>query len=67
MSDRRSPLASDRAPSSGTPQLVLGLAAATGAAVAQAFSSTGDCAPVTAPIATAGGWHHAGRARTPRL
>ena len=33
--------------------LVLGLAATTGAAVAQAFSSTGDCAPITAPTPTA--------------
>jgi len=33
--------------------LVLGLAATTGAAVAQAFSSTGDCAPITAPTAAA--------------
>ena len=37
----------------GVVVLVLGLAATTGAAVAQAFSSTGDCAPITAPTPTA--------------
>jgi hypothetical protein len=33
--------------------LVIGLAATTGAAVAQAFSSTGDCAPTTPPSRSA--------------
>ena len=43
------------APAAGALVLVVGLAATTGAAVAQAFSSTGDCAPNTqsAPPATA--------------
>ena len=35
--------------------LVVGLAATTGAAVAQAFSSTGDCAPTTQPAPSATG------------
>jgi hypothetical protein len=33
--------------------LIVGLAATTGAAVAQAFSSTGDCAPTTQPAPSA--------------
>ena len=37
-----------RATAAGALVLVLGLAATTGAAVAQAFSSTGDCAPAAA-------------------
>ena len=41
------------APAAGALVLVVGLAATTGAAVAQAFSSTGDCAPITAPTPTA--------------
>jgi hypothetical protein len=43
-----------RAPAAGAVVLVVGLVATTGAAVAQAFSSTGDCAPTQpAPSATA--------------
>ena len=43
-----------RAPAAGAVVLVVGLVATTGAAVAQAFSSTGDCAPAQpAPSATA--------------
>jgi peptidoglycan/LPS O-acetylase OafA/YrhL len=54
MGRRRWPvwLARHSAPA-GVLVLVLGLAATTGAAVAQAFSSTGDCALITAPTPTA--------------
>ena len=41
------------APAAGALVLVVGLAATTGAAVAQAFSSTGDCAPSTQPAPSA--------------
>jgi hypothetical protein len=41
------------APAAGALVLVVGLAATTGAAVAQAFSSTGDCAPGTQPAPSA--------------
>src|SRR6185312_8312125 len=41
------------APAAGALVLVVGLAATTGAAVAQAFSSTGDCASTTQPVPSA--------------